>query len=117
MGRCWRFGLLGFMGQFVVGGPSFPSGGVGGHFVAGGVGVDSLVHGFGLRSSCGLSFDFGLKSGCDRNGRLWVVGKLLSSCFILFFFIIIFLPCLLSWEERGLSVLVALATCKNKKKE
>ena len=35
MGRCWRFGLLGFMGQFVVGGPFFPSGGVGGHFVAG----------------------------------------------------------------------------------
>ena len=34
MGRCWCFGLLGFMGRFVAGGPFFPGGGVGGHFVA-----------------------------------------------------------------------------------
>ena len=70
-----------------------------------GIGVDSLVHGFELRSSCGLGFDFGLKSGCDCDGRLWVVGKLLSSCFILFCFFV-FLPGLLSWEERGLPVMV-----------
>ena len=58
--------------------------------IAVGVGVDSLVHGFGLRSTYRLGFDFGLKSGYDCNGRLWVVGKLLSSCFILFYYYFFF---------------------------
>ena len=53
-----------------------------------GIGVDSLVHGFGLRSSCGLGFDFGLKSGCDCDGRLCVYWKTIIFLFysILFFY-------------------------------